>query len=147
MKISKKELESFFAEGQEFQGMLLKLSQLYAKDNSILQSLNGELLQEQYQSIPEYKMQLIAKNPKYQDRLLGFNEYEYCLYDKMAQLVAQKTDRWNRFDKIIVDNLSDGYYGELISDLYEQAKAGNKITSKDLETLTFLLFSIQLRTA
>src|SRR5699024_11861513 len=111
----------------------------YAKDNTILQSLNGELLKDQYQSIPNYKMQLIAKNSRFQDRILGLNDYENSLYNKIAQLVSQKTDRWNRFEKNIVENLSDGYYGELINDLYEQAKQGNKITAEDLETLTFLL--------
>lgn len=134
-----KELETLFTEGRDLQGKLLRISQLYAKDNTILQSLKGELLKDQYQNIPNYKMQLIAKNPRFQDRILSLNDYEYSLYNKIAQLVSQKTDRWNRFEKNIVENLSDGYYGELISDLYEQAKNGNKITAKDLETLTFLL--------
>ncbi len=136
---SDKELEALFTEEQDLQGKLLRVSQLYAKDNTILQSLNGELLKDQYQNIPNYKMQLIAKNSRFQDSILGLNDYEYSLYNKIAQLVSQKTDRWNRFEKNIVENLSDGYYGELISDLYEQAKKGNKITAKDLENLTFLL--------
>lgn len=136
---SDKELEALFTEAQDLQGKLLRVSQLYAKDNTILQSLNGELLKDQYQNIPNYKMQLIAKNSRFQDGILGLNDYEYSLYNKIAQLVSQKTDRWNRFEKNIVENLSDGYYGELISDLYEQAKKGNKITAKDLENLTFLL--------
>lgn len=136
---SDKELEALFTEAQDLQGKILRVSQLYAKDNTILQSLNGELLKDQYQNIPNYKMQLIAKNSRFQDRILGLNDYEYSLYNKIAQLVSQKTDRWNRFEKNIVENLSDGYYGELISDLYEQAKKGNKITAKDLENLTFLL--------
>lgn len=136
---SDKELDVLFTEEQDLQGKLLRVSQLYAKDNTILQSLNGELLKDQYQSIPNYKMQLIAKNSIFQDRILGLNDYENSLYNKIAQLVSQKTDRWNRFEKNIVENLSDGYYGELINDLYEQAKQGNKITAEDLETLTFLL--------
>ena len=136
---SDKELDALFTEEQDLQGKLLRVSQLYAKDNTILQSLNGELLKDQYQSIPNYKMQLIAKNSRFQDRILGLNDYENSLYNKIAQLVSQKTDRWNRFEKNIVENLSDGYYGELINDLYEQAKQGNKITAEDLETLTFLL--------
>lgn len=136
---SDEELDALFTEEQDLQGKLLRVSQLYAKDNTILQSLNGELLKDQYQSIPNYKMQLIAKNSRFQDRILSLNDYEYSLYNKIAQLVSQKTDRWNRFEKNIVENLSDGYYGELINDLYEQAKQGNKITAEDLETLTFLL--------
>ena len=136
---SDKELETLFTEGRDLQGKLLRVSQLYSKDYTILQSLNGELLKDQYQNIPNYKMQLIAKNPRFQDKILVLNDYEYSLYNKIAQLVSQKTDRWNRFEKNIVENLSDGYYGELISDLYEQAKKGNKITTKDLETLNFLL--------
>lgn len=133
------ELEALFTRTQDLQGKLLRVSQLYAKDDTILQSLNGELLKDQYQNIPNYKMQLIAKNQRFQDRILGLNDYEYSLYSKIAQLVSQKTDRWNRFEKNIVENLSDGYYGELISDLYEQAKKGNKIEAKDLEALAFLL--------
>ena len=136
---SHEELESVLTNNGELQGKLLRVSQLYAKDNTILQSLNGKLLKDQYQNIPNYKMQLIAKNSKFQDAILGLNNYHYSLYNKMAQLVAQKTDRWNRFEKNIVENLSDGYYGELLNDLYEQAKQGNKITGKELETLTFLL--------
>lgn len=136
---SDEELDALFTEEQDLQGKLLRVSQLYAKDNTILQSLNGELLKDQYQSIPNYKMQLIAKNSRFQDRILSLNDYENSLYNKIAQLVSQKTDRWNRFEKNIVENLSDGYYGELINDLYEQAKQGNKITAEDLETLTFLL--------
>lgn len=104
-----------------------------------MQSLNGDLLGEKYKDIPNYKMQLIAKNPEFQSKILGLNDYEYSLYSKMTQLVSQKTDRWNRFEQNIVENLSDGDYEELITDLYEQAKQGNKITTTDIETLTFLL--------
>ena len=136
---SDKEVKEIFTNQKQLSGKLLQLSRLYAKDNTILQSLNGELLGEQYQDIPNYKMQLIAKNPKFQSKILGLNDYEHRLYSKMTQLVSQKTDRWNRFEQNIVNNLSDGYYGELITDLYEQAKQGNKITAKDIETLTFLL--------
>lgn len=134
-----KELEALLTETQDLQGKLLRVSQLYVKDNSILQSLNGKLLEEQYQGIPNYKMQLIAKNSRFQNEILGLNDYEYSLYSKIAQLVSKKTNRWNRFEKNIIENISDGYYGELINDLYEQAKKGNKITEKDLENLTFLL--------
>ncbi len=133
------EIKEFFTKQDKFRGKLLQLSRLYTKDSTILQSLNGKLLGEQYQDIPNYKMQLIAKNPKFQSKILGLNDYEYRLYSKMTQLVSQKTDRWNRFEQNIVENLSDGYYGELITDLYEQAKKGNKMTIKDIETLTFLL--------
>ena len=136
---SDKELDELFKEEQDLQGKLLRVRQLYDKDNTILQSLNGEMLKDQYQNIPNYKMQLIAKNSRFQDEILGLDDYEYSLYNKIAQLVSQKTNRWNRFEKNIVENLSDGYYGELINDLYEQAKQDNKITAKDLETLTFLL--------
>lgn len=136
---SDKEVKEIFTNLNQLSGKLLHLSRLYAKDSTILQSLNGDLLGERYKDIPNYKMQLIAKNPKFQSKILGLNDYEYSLYSKMTQLVSQKTARWNRFDKNIVENLSDGYYGELITDLYEQAKQGNKITTKDLETLTFLL--------
>lgn len=136
---SNEELKEIFTNQDKLSGKLLQISQLYAKDSTVLQSLNGELLGEKYQDIPNYKMQLISKNPKFQMQILGLNDYEYSLYVKMTQLVLQKTDRWNRFEQNIVGNLSDGYYGELINDLYEQAKQGNKITTKDIETLTFLL--------
>ena len=136
---SDKEIEEFFKNQNQFSGKLLHLSQLYTKDITILQSLNGDLLGEKYNNIPNYKMQLIAKARTFQDQILGMNDFEYSLYSKMAQLVSQKTDRWNRFEKNIVDNLTDGYYGDLIADLYEQTTQGNKITPEDLETLTFLL--------
>ena len=135
---TKKEIDLILTHNQELQGGLLRVSQIYNKDKTILQSLNGKLLTDKYANIPTYKMQLIAKNEQFQDEILQLNGYEYSLYSKMAQLVAEKTDRWNRFEKNIVENLSDGYYDELINDLYEQAKQGNKITSKELETLCFL---------
>lgn len=137
---SKEELENFFANEENLSGKMLRLSQLYAKDSTILESLNGKLLGKKYQNIPNYKMQLIAKNPKFQDQILGLNDYQYLLYSKMTQLVSQKTDRWNRFEQNIVSNLSDGFYNELIQDLYKQAKQGNKISNQDIETL-LLLFS------
>ena len=133
------EIKELLTNQDKLSGRLLQLSQLYAKDSSVLKSLNGKLFGERYQNIPNYKMQLIGKNPEFQSKILGLNDYEYSLYDQMAQLVSQKTNRWNRFELNIVGNLSDGYYGELINDLYEQAKQENKITTKDIETLTFLL--------
>lgn len=135
---SNEELKEIFNNQEILTGKMLRVSQLYSKDPSVLQSLNGELLGEQYQDIPNYKMQLIAKDSKFQSKILGLNNYEYSLYNKMTQLVSHKTDRWNRFEQNIIDNLSDGYYGELINDLYEQAKKGDKITTEEIETLTFL---------
>lgn len=125
-------------DNKEISGKLLRISQLYDKDDTVLQSLDGRLLNERYQNIPDYKMQLIAKNRKFQDKILELSDYEYILYSKMVQLVSQKTDRWNRFEQNIVDNLHDGYYEELVCDLYAQAKKGDKITAEDIETLTFL---------
>lgn len=135
---SKEELKLLFADDRDLQGKLLRVSQLYNKDNTILQSLNGRMLEDKYQSIPNYKMQLIAKMPTFQDAILGLNDYEYSLYNRMVQVVSKKTARWNRFEKNIVENLSDGYYGELIRDLYEQDRQGNHMSDKELETLTFL---------
>ena len=123
---SNEELKEIFNNQEILTGKMLRVSQLYSKDPSVLQSLNGELLGEQYQDIPNYKMQLIAKDSKFQSKILGLNNYEYSLYNKMTQLVSHKTDRWNRFEQNIIDNLSDGYYGELINDLYEQAKKETK---------------------
>ena len=136
---SEDESEVFLLNSEKLQGRLLRLSQLYNKDKTVLQSLNGELLDEKYNGIDNHKMQIIARNPEFQNRILGLNDYQLSVYNKMTQLVAKKTDRWNRFDQNIIINLSDGYYGELINDLYEQAKDGNKIDSKDIEVLTFLL--------
>ena len=136
---SNKEIKEFFSNPNQLSGKLLHLSKLYAKDSTILQSLNGDLLGEKYKNIPDYKMQLIAKNPTFQAQIIELSDFEYSLYSRITELVSQKTDRWNRFDNNIVENLSDGYFGELITNLYEQAKQGNKITTKDIETLTFLL--------
>jgi len=136
---SDEELSQFFLNSEGLQGKLLKLGKLYAKDDSVIETLDGRLLDEKYSNIHQYKMQIIAKNPNFQNEILELNDYQYALYSKMAQQVENKTDRWNRFEENIVKNLSDGYYGELIGDLYEQAKKGNKIAAKDLETLTFLL--------
>lgn len=135
---SNEEIKEVLSNQDKLSGKLLHLSKLYAKDSTILESFNGEMLGERYQNIPDYKMQLIAKDSRFQDQLLGLNNYEYNLYSKMTQLVSQKTSRWNRFEYNIVSNLSEGHFGELTKDLYEQAKQGNKISSNDIETLTFL---------
>lgn len=140
------ELNEILTNNKELQGKMLRISQLYAKDNSILESLNGKLLDERYQNIPNYKIQLIAKVPEVgsfagcgiQSKILGFSDYEYILYEKMTKLVSTKTDKWNRFEQNIVNNLANGDYSELIADLYEQAKKGNKINIDDIETLTSL---------
>lgn len=87
------EIKEILTSQDKLSGKLLQLSQLYAKDSTILQSLNGELLGEQYQDIPNYKMQLIAKNPEFQAKILGLNNYEYSLYSlysQMTQLVSKK---------------------------------------------------------
>lgn len=136
---SEEEIKEFFNNQDRFSGRLLKLSQLYAKDAEVLETLNGKLLEEKYQNIPNYKMQIIAERPKFQTQILGLNDYEYSLYSRMEQVVSQRTDRWNRFESNIVDSLSKEYYKEIIMDLYECAKQGNKITTKDIEKLTFLL--------
>ena len=140
------ELNEILTNNKELQGKMLRISQLYAKDNSILESLNGKLLDERYQNIPNYKIQLIAKVPEVgsfdgcgiQSKILGFSDYEYILYEKMTKLVSTKTDKWNRFEQNIVNNLANGDYSELIAELYEQAKKGNKINIDDIETLTSL---------
>lgn len=132
------ELSDFFANNENLEGSLLRLSKLYNRDNTILSSLYSQMLDEKYENIPGYKMQIIAKNSDFQREILNLNDFEYTLYSKMTQLVSQNTNRWNRFDMNIVNNLSSAYYKDLIDDLYEQAKQGNKINNKDIETLTFL---------
>lgn len=139
------ELKELLTNQNKLSGKLLRISQLYAKDSTILESLKGELLGERYQNIPNYKMQLISKDPEFQSKILGLSDYKYILYSKMAQLVSQKTDRWNRFEENIINNLLEGHFEDLVNDLYEQAKQGHKITSKEIEVLT-LLFSNQSHT-
>lgn len=134
----RKELDEFFANDNNFQGKLSRLSKLYNRDSEILKTLDSRLLDEKYANIPAYKMQIIGADKQVQEQILSLTDYQYMLYSKMVQCVAQKTDRWNRFDYCILDNLADGYYVELVDDLYEQANQGNKITAKDIETLTFL---------
>lgn len=87
---SKEEIKDIFVNQDKLNGKLLQISRLYAKDSTVLQSLNGELLGEKYQDIPNYKMQLIAKNPKFQSEILELNDYEYSLYIKMTQLDLKK---------------------------------------------------------
>lgn len=132
------ELDSILSDSENLNGKLLRLSNLYAKDKTILQCLNGNLLDERYSNIPDYKMQIIAHDNKFQHMILELNDFEYILYSKMTHLVSEQTDRWNRFEKNIVEHLADGLYSELIEDLHRQANNGNKITDKNIETLTFL---------
>lgn len=135
---SKEELKEFFKQNDKLQGKLLKISKLYNRDDTVLETLDFRMLDEKFENIPEYKMQIIAKNEKVQKELIGLDPYKLNLYDRMTQLVSTKTNRWNRFEQNILENLIDGYYNELITDLYEQAQAGDKINQEDIETLTFL---------
>lgn len=136
--MDKNELDNFLANNNNFQGKLLRFSNLYNRDNAILKTLDARLLDEKYANIPDYKMQIIGTVKQVQEQILGLTNYQYMLYSKMVQCVAQKTDRWNRFEQNILENLADGFYGDIVDDLYEQANQGNKITDKDIETLTFL---------
>lgn len=134
----KNELDDFLANNDNFQGKLLRVSNLYNRDKAILKTLDSRLLDAKYANIPDYKMQIIGTVENVQEQIIGLTNYQYMLYSKMTQCVARKTDRWNRFEQNIIENLSDGYYGDIINDLYEQASQGQKITGKDIETLTFL---------
>ncbi|MCI8546594.1 MAG: hypothetical protein HFJ44_05095 [Clostridia bacterium] len=135
---SKEELQQFFSQNDKLQGSLLRISKLYNKDDTVLETLDFKMLDEKYETIPDYKMQIIAKNEQVQKQIIELSPYKLNLYNRMTQVVNSKTNRWNRFEENILNNLSDGYYDELIDDLYEQAQAGNKITQEDIETLTFL---------
>ena len=112
---SDEEIKSLFAQQDKLNGKLLRLSQLYAKDPNVLKSLNSKLLGEKYQNIPLYKMQLFARMPEFQEKILGLDDYRYSLYTRMTQLVAQETNRWNRFDQNIIRNLPNGDYETLLT--------------------------------
>ncbi len=136
----KEEINGFFSSDNITSHKLSRLSQLYKRDETILETLNGNLLDKKYDNIENYKMQIIGKNIHgFQEKLLGLNDFKYNLYSRMSEYVRTKTNRWNRFEQSIVDNLADGYFDDLCQDLYESAKNGDKISQKDIETLTFLL--------
>lgn len=131
------ELEEFLS-NNTFQGKLGRVASLFAKDKNILNSINAKMLDERYQWIPDYKMSLISLDPYFQEEIIGLDDFRLNLYKRTTEFVEQNTHRWYKFDGNIVENLSNGRYDELISDLYQQARNGNKISAQDIETLTHL---------
>ena len=113
------------------------ISDLYKYDKSVINTLNGKLLDNKYQNIPFYKMQIIAKNKDFQKELLQLNDFQYILYSKLTESNSLK-NKWNRFDKNIVNNMINGYYDELINDLYEQMSNKEQITGDEINKLLFL---------
>lgn len=136
---TQEELQQFFSKDISWQGEMQRFRELYQKDPTIIKTLEGKLLDERYQVIPLYKMQILAKQKMMQKQILGLSDFQLKLYQKMTEKISQKTTRWNRFEENIIGNLSeDGFYGELLSDLYEQSKKGDLITGQEMENLLFL---------
>ena len=135
---SKEELVGIFNQSDKLQGKLLKLSRLYNRDDTVLETLDFRLLDEKYSNIPEYKIQLIAKMQTTQEDILKLDPYKLSLYNRMTQLVSKKTNSWNRLEENILKNLTDGYYNELIEDLRVNEQEGENLGIENIESLTFL---------
>lgn len=97
-----------------------------------------EELEKKYSEIKKYKLHLISKMKTIREQLLNFNDFEVALYMKMSQLVDTKTLRWRRIEQRILDTFSNDNFQELIQDLQEQEKDGNRISLSDLEKITGL---------
>ncbi len=137
---TQEELKEFLSRDISWQGEMKRFSDLYRADPTIISTLDGRLLDEKYSFIPQHKMQIFAKqNESVQAKILGLNDLQLKLYQKMTQKISNQTNRWNRFEKNIINNLSGNvFYGDLLSDLYEQSRNGDLITAQEIENLTYL---------
>ena len=136
---SEQELSQVLQNKEKLYGKFSRFAEMYSKDKTIIETFNGKMLDERYKNIPEYKMEIITRIPEFQEMLSKLNQFQYSLYSKITQKIGENTGRWNRFERNIVRNLSDGYYDDLIKDMFEEGKNGNKISKEDIDTLTLLL--------
>ena len=133
LQISNEGLKIFFE--NNFIGNLEELKKIYKINPLVIDTLNGKLLGK---GIPIFKLQEYAGDEEFQKKLLSLSPYKYELFKKISSTNLSKTDRWNRLDSRTLDNLLDGYYEELLNDIFLETQKGNKITKEELDILANL---------
>ena len=130
LEMTDEELDVFFR--SDLTGDLAELSKIYEINPVAIETLDINMLGK---GIPAFKNQEYACDRKFQEQLLNLSPFKYKLFEKISNRNLSKTNRWNRLDAITLNNISDGYYEELIGDLLKEAENGNRITNEELDTL------------
>lgn len=134
---TKDELKQLF-DREDLPETIQRLGELYKNDSQILRDLNPKMLSKNYQKIPLYKIQLISRIPELQETVLSLKEFELNLYIRMSNSISSKTNNWQEFENNILMNLKKGSYSQLLENMQESARLGNKISHDELEKLTNL---------
>lgn len=121
---------------------LQRLKELYEKDPRIIKDIDARLLSKKYDTVDTHKLQLFARIPEIQSKILNFNDFDLALYNRMSKYMSSKASNWFEYDNNLIQNLSSTNYKDLINDLKNCAIDGNKITKSNIETLTNLLSSM-----
>lgn len=135
---TKDELKQLFAR-EDLPETIQRLGELYKNDSQILRDLNPKMLSKNYLKIPLHKIQLISRIPELQETVLSLKGFELNLYIRMSNSISSKTNNWQEFENNILMNLKKGSYSQLLENMQESARLGNKISHDELEKLTNLL--------
>ena len=121
---------------------LQRLKELFEKDPRIIKDIDTRLLSKRYASIETHKLQLFARIPEIQSKILSFDDFNLALYSRMSKCMSSKVNNWFEYDNNLIQNLSSDNYKDLIKDLKDCAINGDKINQSNIETLTNMLSSM-----
>lgn len=138
---SDEEIQDLFHQ-KELPHNLQRLKELYEKDPRIIKDIDTKLLSKRYDTIETHKIQLFARIPKIQSKILSFDDFNLALYSRMSKCMSSKVNNWFEYDNNLIQNLSSDNYKDLIDDLKNCAINGDKINQSNIETLTNMLSSM-----
>lgn len=138
---SDEEIQDLFHQ-KELPHNLQRLKELFEKDPRIIKDIDTRLLSKRYDSIETHKIQLFARIPEIQSKILSFDDFNLALYSRMSKCMSSKVNNWFEYDNNLIQNLSSDNYKDLINDLKNCAINGDKINPSNIETLTNMLSSM-----
>lgn len=138
---SYEEIQDLFHQ-KELPHNLQRLKELFEKDPRIIKDIDTRLLSKRYDSIETHKIQLFARIPEIQSKILSFDDFNLALYSRMSKCMSSKVNNWFEYDNNLIQNLSSDNYKDLINDLKNCAINGDKINMSNIETLTNILSSM-----
>ncbi len=135
---SSDELDKMFSK-QDLPSKVSNLKKIYERYPSMIEYINSKWLFPQYQRISLNKLQLIVRINEMKSAIISMNNYELELYSRLSNNIAESSIGWQEFENNILLNFKKNEYKELINDLMQKSKLGNKISKEELEKLTNLL--------
>jgi len=96
------------------------LKRMFQKNNSILKNIDIRLLDEHYiNTLGEDKANLISCYPEIQEQVLMLGEKEYAIFLKVIDNYVKnnETDEWTVIAALVLENLGNGQYSELIENI------------------------------